>query len=347
MPSLEITPLPGASFGAIGRLSFSDASVTTFIERHRKDPQPLRDMLNEASGLLVLRGFGKVSAQPSLLVQLSYLFGSEVENYHDTLTSKRFFHEKIPQILVLSNLPPCNHAPPPIPHPPLTDTGELPVRYPHRHGWHTDQSYRRPPPDVSLLCAVECSPTDQGQTLFADTTAAYETLAPTMQRRIQDLQGIHAPSWIGRSQEAVRAGETPKRTLAHQLPQRHPLVRVHPDTGRRALYLCEGNQMDFVDGPIQGLESGIDGEGARLLHELIHHATAPQFTYVHEWTVGDLLVGDNRCLLHAPTWYDTDQHARLMWRTTVMGNAGDRYRGEAKSWISTTGLQPMEGMGDV
>ena len=62
--------------------------------------------------------------------------------------------------------------------------------------------------------------------------------------------------------------------------------------------------------------------------------TRPEFVYVHDWTGGDLLVWDNRCLVHTATWFDTATHTRLMWRTTVSGNPGAAYAGEAKSWIA-------------
>ena len=105
--------------------------------------------------------------------------------------------------------------------------------------------------------------------------------------------------------------------------------------------------MDYVDGPITGLATGPDGEGARLLRELLRHATRKEFVYVHEWEPGDLLIGDNRNLLHCATWYDAEQCTRLMWRTTVMGNPGDEYAGEAKTWIPRDGSEVMAGMGNA
>jgi taurine dioxygenase len=63
------------------------------------------------------------------------------------------------------------------------------------------------------------------------------------------------------------------------------------------------------------------------------HFTQPRFTYVHEWEPGDLVIYDNRTMVHAATWFDADKHQRLMWRTTVRGNPGDTYAGETASWI--------------
>jgi taurine dioxygenase len=96
--------------------------------------------------------------------------------------------------------------------------------------------------------------------------------------------------------------------------------------------------MDWLEGPIAGLSPGPNGEGAALLEALMTHLTQPQFVYVHEWTAGDLVVWDNRCLVHAATWFDTTIHTRLMWRTTVFGNPGPLYAGERKSWI----LEPAQ-----
>ena len=335
--------LDPAAFGVLAK--FEDGSSTRAIDAFIAAGDLIRARLNAAGGLMVVKGFLALERAPEKFVPLSRVFGPEVENYRETLTAARFFHDAIPEILILSNLPPCNHPPPP--KPALSESGTLAIQFPQQKSWHTDQSYRRPPPDISLLYGVTTPPRDQGQTLFADCTAAYAALDPETQRRIRDLNGIHAPSWIGRTPEDVRAGVAPKPLLPHQLPQRHPLVRVHPDTGRPALYICEEKQMDFVEGPIEGLSSGPDGEGADLLRDLLRHATRPDFTYVHEWSPGDLVIGDNRCLLHAATWYDAENYDRLMWRTTVMGNPGAAYDGEAKSWIPQEGTAPMQGMEDA
>ena len=339
---MKITrPSPRSSFGVTVEFA---KSAPVVIEQLEQKPSFLPDLLDGAGGLVVLRGLHKMRDDPSLLVRISRLLGPEVENYYETLTAERFFHDKVPEVLVLSNLPPCNHAPPPKPEPELTADGELPIQFSHRRGWHTDQSYRRPPPDISLLYAVEIPPSNQGQTLFADCIAAYETLDEDLKQRIQPLNGIHAPKWVGRSEQAVRNDESPRPLLAHQLPQRQPLVRLHPVTGNPAVYLCEDGQMDFVDGPIEGLEPGPDGDGAKLIHALVMHATKPKFVYVHEWERGDLVIGDNRCLLHTATWYNARMYTRLMWRTTVMGNPGKAYAGESKSWLSSEGYRPMHGM---
>ena len=325
--------LPGSSFGGV--VQVRDASgAPNLVVAAEADPSVLPRLLAECHGLLLLPGMKEMADQPELLLRLSRTFGPEVENYRHTGMNPKMVHPDVPEIFVVSNTPPAERQPPALPDPPLTSDGKLPTQYPHRRGWHTDQSYRRPPPDVSLFLAVLPVPQGQGQTLFADGTAAYDALPAATKDRIDALDGLHVSSGAGRRREAVRAGKVPRTLAPHELPQRQPIVRLHPQTGRKALYLCEHGQMDWLDGPIAGLEPGPDGEGARLLDELMTHMTRPEFVYAHEWTAGDLVVWDNRCTVHAATWFNADEEARVMWRTTVSGNPGAAYAGETKSWLA-------------
>jgi taurine dioxygenase len=328
-----LKPLAGAGFG--GRMGLADGiGARRFVEAAESDPEALPAALAASAGLLLLPGMEAMAGEPELLVRLSRIFGVEVEDYRQNLTPLNQVHPTVPEIFIVSNVPPVSRQPPRRPDPPLTEDGQLPTQFPHRRGWHTDQSYRRPPPDISLFLAVSPIRKDQGQTLFADGTAAYEALPADLKARVEGLEGIHASMSSGRSLPAVLAGEAPRDLLAHQRPQRQPVVRVHPVTGRRALYLCEAGQMDWVDGPFVGMQPGPEGDGAELLFALMKHLTRPEFVYVHEWTLGDLVVWDNRCLVHAATWFDTETESRIMWRTTVSGNPGALYAGEKRSWIA-------------
>jgi taurine dioxygenase len=318
-------PLPGAGFGATVRLTRPLAEGV---------PAGLPKVLAEADGLMLIPGLHEIASRPELLVALSREFGPEVEDYRYTLTDPSSVHATVPEILLISNMAPVNKKPPRRPEPPLTADGGLPVQYPHRKGWHTDQSYRRPPPDISLFYAVTPVARDRGQTLFADGTAAYAALPSSLKARVEGLQGLHCRPGTARSRDGVLAGRTDIEQAPTARSQPQPVVRRHPVTGKPALYLCEWGQMDWVDGPFVGMEPGPHGAGAALLDELMAHYTRPEFVYVHEWTAGDLIVWDNRCLVHSATWFDGAAEQRMMWRTTVRGNPGAIYDGEARSWVA-------------
>ncbi|HEX3953303.1 MAG TPA: TauD/TfdA family dioxygenase [Stellaceae bacterium] len=327
-----VRPLPNAGFGGTVRL-VGNSSAQAVVEAAEADPELLPRALAESSGLLLLPGMGAIRDQPELLLRLSRLFGSEVEDYRETLTPLNFVHEAVPEIFVVSNIPPAFRAPPAMPEPRLTEDGKLPVQFPQRRGWHTDQSYRRPPPDISLFFAAIPAPQGQAQTMFADGTAAYEALPADLKARVDGLMGLHISPRVGRSYPKLLAGETPLPLRPNEQPQAQPIVRTHPVTGKRALYMCEYGQMDWLEGPIVGMPPGPKSEAGELLFTLMSHATQRQFVYVHEWSEGDLVVWDNRCLMHTATWYDAEHQKRLMWRTTVSGNPGPAYAGEKKSWI--------------
>lgn len=326
-----LEPLPGATFGGLVR--FANGGANAAVAAAEAEPDVLPRALYDSLGFLFIPGMQGIADDPSLLVRLSQLFGREVENYHETLAASTSVHEDVPEIFIVSNLPPISKAPPARPDPPLAEDGSLPTQFPHRRGWHTDQSYRRPPPDLSLFFAVTPSPKGQGQTLYANGIAAYDALPPDLKMRADGLVGIHSKPRSGRSEQAVRAGETPTPLRPHEQPQRQPVVRTHPVTGQRALYMCEAGQMDWVDGPFVGMQPGPDGDGAELLYALMSHYTQPEFTYAHDWDQGDLVIYDNRALIHAATWFDGTKHGRLMWRTTIWGNPGEAYAGETPSWI--------------
>ncbi|MGE0715446.1 MAG: TauD/TfdA dioxygenase family protein [Alphaproteobacteria bacterium] len=330
----RIGPLAGANFGGEAMLASPPAGDATMaiIEAAEAEPEALPAALDRCHGLLVLRGMTGISQDPGLIVRLSRLFGAEVENYHHTLTARNRVHETVPEILLVTNLPPGGREPPARPVPPLTDDGKLPLQFPQRIGWHTDQSYRRPPPDISLFYAVIPGTKGEGQTLFASGVLGYAALSDAMKARIAGMDGIHVMPGTNRSEDAVREGRPPRPLGPHEQPQRQPLVRVHPVTGTKALYLCERGQMDWLSGPIADMEPGPGGAGAALLYELMIHMTKPEFCYAHDWDEGDLVIWDNRSLAHSATWFDTSKSDRLMWRTTIHGNPGPEYAGERKSW---------------
>jgi len=181
--------------------------------------------------------------------------------------------------------------------------------------WHTDMSYNDEPPLGSLLYGLEVPP-EGGQTKFANMYAAYEALSDAMKERIAGLRAIHDYKRHYKKADAASGGKraTLREDQVDSLkPAVHPVVRTHPETGRKALYIDEGHTI--------GIEGMDDAEAGPLLAELCAHAIRPEFVYAHDWRQYDLVFWDNRCLLHQAQPYDQDNYIRHMQRTTV---AGDR-----------------------
>ncbi len=172
--------------------------------------------------------------------------------------------------------------------------------------WHTDQSYERRPALGSLLYALEVPSDGSGDTLFCDMSAAYAALPAATKDRLNGLRGMHI---YDHGHKAFALGEAQKARLpGHD----HPLVRTHPETGRKALYLG-GKVLKHVI----GLEAD---ESAALLDELYAHCQSETFVYRHKWRLGDLVFWDNRCTMHFAQPYDDATYTRHMHRTTVQGD---------------------------
>ena len=185
--------------------------------------------------------------------------------------------------------------------------------------WHTDMSYTARPPRATMLYALEIpvDPVDSGKvlgdTLFSSAADAYDALPQALQKRIAGLRAIHQ---VAGRRARTGTGQHDQALRKAQPAVVHPVVRTHPVTGERSLYLCEWGQMDWFEGPFVGLEPGPHGAGAALLDEIMAHLTERRFCYAHEWTEGDLLIWDNRCLNHARNDFPAEE-IRLMRRVTV------------------------------
>ncbi len=180
--------------------------------------------------------------------------------------------------------------------------------------WHADSSYREVPSDASLFQGIEVPP-EGGETMFADATAAYRALDPALRQRIEGLNAIHSLDTLrlwGARQNPDRAPQSFLQTSAYP-PVRQPLVRVHPATGARSLYVCPA-----VISHIEGLEPN---ESVLLIDKLIEHTTQARFVYTHRWQIGDLVMWDNRAVLHTASLFDHTKYQRLMYRTTVAGGS--------------------------
>jgi len=172
--------------------------------------------------------------------------------------------------------------------------------------WHSDKSFRPAPSMATILHAVTLPP-DGGDTCFANMYLAYEALSDAEKAELANLKVIH--SWqhsrdnLGRKVSQAEIDDAP--------PMAHPLVRTHPETSRKALFL--GMHAAFLDGmdPAQSLER---------IEALEAHSTDDRFVYRHNWRQGDLLMWDNRCLLHrADPNFDAAMHPRVMHRTCLRG----------------------------
>jgi taurine dioxygenase len=180
--------------------------------------------------------------------------------------------------------------------------------------WHTDNSYVENPPKGSILHALQVPVNGGGHTSFANQYLAYDRLPDALKAKIS---GLHTKQDASRN---TAGGQRPTKILPTTYDEVegpvHPLVRVHPDTGRKALYL--GRRYGFPSSYI--LEMPND-EGEALLDELWAAATTPKLTWTQgDWQAGDVIMWDNRCTLHARTEVDPKQ-ARVMHRTLVKGEA--------------------------
>ena len=169
--------------------------------------------------------------------------------------------------------------------------------------WHSDLSYMRVPALATGLYALEV-PESGGDTLFANMYAAYEALPGDIRERIEGRTAIHSYSY----RRPVLTEEQRRRTPDVE----HPVVRTHPDTGRKALYVNPGYTTRIV-----GMEERASDE---LLEMLFSHATSPRFQYRHKWSAGDVVLWDNRCALHSATGGYTANQPRTMYRITITGS---------------------------
>ena len=176
--------------------------------------------------------------------------------------------------------------------------------------WHTDSSFKRVPAKASLLCAKQV-PDEGGETEFADMRAAWDRLDSEMQTRLDGKVAVHSFRY---SQGKVGGLDTMSETDLDALPPvEHPVVRTHPETGRKSLYI--GRHASHILGEDEGASR-------ELLETLCEEACRPPRVFTHRWTAGDLVMWDNRCVLHRGRSYPPDQ-AREMRRTTVAGEAAN------------------------
>ena len=219
-----------------------------------------------------------------------------------------------PEILVVSNV--------------LDDAGKAVGVQDAGRFWHSDLSYKKEPSLLSALYAIEVPVKDGrvlGATDFASATAAYEALSGEMKKRLQGLRNVHSYRYYraknagAQAEDAASLGRevqehTPTEAQFASVPDvEAPVVRTHPVTGRKALFVNEAHTSRLVGATAE--------EGAALLEELCRHVVRPEFTYRHHWRAGDLLMWDNCAVQHRATFDYELPLRRLMHRTTVRGTA--------------------------
>ena len=175
--------------------------------------------------------------------------------------------------------------------------------------WHTDTTYQQRPPMASMLYGLELPPYG-GDTLFANCYLAYETLSDGLKATLEPLIGVNS-SHKGRvvDTRAARIADAPKEANVARIAE-HPVVRVHPETGRKSLYVSFAHTTNF--------KGWTEAESKPLLDYLFEHQTRPEFTCRFRWQPGSLTLWDNRCALHNPI-NDYHGHKRVLHRITFAG----------------------------
>jgi len=223
-------------------------------------------------------------------IEFSRRFG-ELDR-HDSLPRDR--RKDHPELLMVTNEPKADGSP--------SDT-----KYTGRQ-WHSDMSFTTEPSLGSLLRSFAV-PEVGGDTLFANMYLAYDTLSDGMKKLIADLHGIHLSGTRKLANDNTGIDRMQEQKKLNP-PVAQPVVRVHPETGRKALYI--GEKVKRFDGLT-------DEESRPLIDYLVRHATKPEFVYRHMWRKNDILVWDNRCTMHQALGDFDETQLRHMERTTVLG----------------------------
>lgn len=237
---------------------------------------------------------------PDQQISFSRRFGE-----HEIHVLKQYLLPGHPEILVISNIVENGKLIG------LADAGRVAV-------WHTDMSYLQKPSAGSTLYALEVprneAGTILGNTLFTSTFAAFDALSENMKKRLAGLKAIHHMT-KGYDNDTktpaarIKYDETQRAVVPDQT---HPIIRTHPVTGRKCIYL---NKLC-----VTGIVGMPDSESEPLLDELYAHCTRPEFIYTHQWRVGDLLMWDNCSVQHLAVQDYALPQTRRMYRTTLKGS---------------------------
>jgi len=235
--------------------------------------------------------FRDVDLPPAMQVAFARAFG-EVQIH---VMNQYHGYKDFPEIYVLSN---------------LGEDGKPSGKHPDRGTlfWHTDGSWREHTGQATMMYS-EIVPPEGGETEFADMYAAYDNLSSKMKQRIEGKRAIHNLDFS----RTRRHGEDPMTAeqKAKVPPIAHPIVRTHPETGRKAIFLGDHAQ------EIEGMDYD---EGRALIEALNRLITTQGQVYTHTWRPRECIVWDNRCTLHRATGFDEVRHVRVMRRCTINGD---------------------------
>jgi taurine dioxygenase len=210
----------------------------------------------------------------------------------------QYHHPDNADILILSNVIEANGRPRG-----LADGGSY---------WHSDYSYKTLPAKATLLYSLEC-PGDGGDTLFIDMARAYAGLPGALKERLRGLYAMHDYEYRHRQQITAHGVRRPltdeQKALTPQV--RHPVVRRHPDTGEPALFINPGFTVCF-----EGMD---EAQSSALRDELFAHVLRPEHVFAYKWRRGDVVLWDNRALIHSAT--QGYRENRTLWRITVLAEA--------------------------
>ena len=269
-------------------LSSHTGAEVTGVDLSLSADAELRERLNRAFVEHSVLVFRAQHLSPEQLLDAVRLFG-EVFPQHNT----RFALPECPQIHYISN----------------QDFYPDGRRYIPGEGYHTDHSNAVEPPKATVLHAVQL-PDRGGDTQFVNMQLAYEGLPVTMRQRIDGLRAVHVYQSRYSERKLMALSETARRNVPDAVT--HPLVRTHPESGRKSIYLNPIRTEGIV-----GIE---EREALSLLDELLTHATQHQYEYRHQWRQGDMVMWDNRCLLHKANGdYDMAQ-VRYLYRIMLKGD---------------------------
>jgi taurine dioxygenase len=274
---------------AITRLSSHTGAEVRGVDLRKPVDDAMRERLNRAfvdHSVLVVRD--QTLSAPEFL-QAMQVFG-DIFPQHNA----RFQVPECPMIHYISN----------------QDKFEDGTVYIPGEGYHTDHSNDARPPKATALHAVKL-PKTGGDTQFINMCEAYEALPEQTRRKIDGLKARHVYQSRHSARKLMSLSEEKRKAIAEFVI--HPLVRTHPESGRKALYI---NPIRIED--IVGMD---DAEALPLLDELLEHSTQLRFEYRHKWKSGDVVIWDNRCLMHKANGdYPVDE-VRYLYRLMLKGDA--------------------------